>query len=668
MPGLTDVPPAATLRAPGSARAGWRLAGRGDAQMIRMLRVAVTALLLNTALGGAHPGTAVAATPIPAISQLAAGGAHACALTSAGTVYCWGWDGHNQLGDGTNWSSGTPLKVAGLAGVRQIDAGDQFTCAVIDDGTVRCWGNGMTGQLGDGLTHESSTPVLVQGVSHAVEVAAGSGFACARTDAGAVWCWGLDDVGQLGQLTVTGATHSTAIAVSLTSWAIDLTAGSAHACAVVWSGDVKCWGHNDAGQAGAAPSTSRAPGVVAGLGSVVRVDAGAASTCALMVDSSARCWGSGANGRLGNGDTATSAAPVIVSGLLGATSLAVGFDHACVSIVDGSAKCWGAYVSGQLGNGTGFLDGADATTPVAVTGATGFVSMVAGTFFTCALDGVSQVSCWGSSVDGQTATGNPLPEGPTDMYITLSTPYAARWDVTPPMATLPAAIPQVGLALVGTAVPMAVTATVTDPAKSGATPITVSGPGRSRFYLSSNGGTSWVAKAAAFPAERLPGTRFSAATTVTVNIPTTGTARLSVTPVDRTGLAGAARTGATFTARLVQDTSTQVHYAGTWAKTAGSTCSGGSTHTTSKTGAGATFTFTGRGVALVSSVGPDRGILKVYVNGLLAKTVNLSAPGARQRTIAWAMAWSTSATRTVRIVASLAAGTRADLDAFVVIR
>jgi alpha-tubulin suppressor-like RCC1 family protein len=341
---------------------------------------------------------------------------YTCALTNDGGAKCWGINLDGQIGDGTTDDTPTPVAVKNLTNAVAISAGEDHACALLSNGSIKCWGDNFFAQLGTGHAQSGgepkTTPVTVTVIKNAVAISAGNWFTCALLSNGSVGCWGDNEHGELGDGTtisslsavmVNGISNAIAISAAKDGW---------YACALLSNGNVKCWGDNYYGQLGNGKrspeeSYSSTPVTVIGLSNAVAISAGSAHTCALISDGSIKCWGDNWRGQLGDGKSYPeenySSTPVTVSGITNAVAISAGSSHTCALLSNGNVKCWGDNTEHQLAYENFYTD--YNSTPVTIKGITNAVAIAAGEAHTCALISDGSMKCWGFNGYGQLGDG-----------------------------------------------------------------------------------------------------------------------------------------------------------------------------------------------------------------------------------------------------------------------
>jgi alpha-tubulin suppressor-like RCC1 family protein len=330
-----------------------------------------------------------------------------CAVTSTAEVKCWGINHVGQLGNGTQVDSSSPVQVQGLSGqISSVTATPYNGCALSTSGGMKCWGADHRGQLGNGSGVASSTAIQVTGLTTGVKAMAGSEeFTCALMNSGEVKCWGETflDVNNDG-IDDSGSTPTTVTGIPQDIEAIS-AGGGKYACVVSATSGVWCWGQNTSGQLADGSNVDRLIPVQATSlpSSIKSLSTGSNHSCAVMSTGGVKCWGSNANGKLGDGTTNNSNIPVDVLGLTGpAVSVSTGYHHSCALLVSSTVQCWGWNIGGQLGDGTNN----DSNIAVTVQGLPSTVEAVTtGSRNSCALLTNGDLKCWGDNTYGQVGDG-----------------------------------------------------------------------------------------------------------------------------------------------------------------------------------------------------------------------------------------------------------------------
>ena len=170
-------------------------------------------------------------------------GDHTCAITSTGTLWCWGANDSGQLGTGTTGTTPTLAPSAALAGswlhvaVTRYDFQTAMTCGIKTDHTLWCWGMDQPFTATRHLV-----PTQVGSASSWASVSMGPSFSAAGAAAticgiqmnGTLWCW--------GQWLGDGTTNSSTVPVQVgkeTDWSSISIGGEI--CATRTGGTLWCW-------------------------------------------------------------------------------------------------------------------------------------------------------------------------------------------------------------------------------------------------------------------------------------------------------------------------------------------------------------------------------------------------------------------------------------------
>ena len=201
-------------------------------------------------------------TGLTNISSINLGRRYSCVVKKDGTLWCWGQNEDYQLGIGNNTNQNLPKQVKAsenenefLTDVSSVSLGEVHTCVNKTDGTLWCWGFNAHGQLGIGSTTAQPFPTQVKVSENddkyftdVSSISLGYFHTCAKKTDYTLWCWGFNGSGQLGIGSNINKLFPEQV-VSLTNVS-RINTGAEHTCAIELDGTLWCWGRNDKNQVG----------------------------------------------------------------------------------------------------------------------------------------------------------------------------------------------------------------------------------------------------------------------------------------------------------------------------------------------------------------------------------------------------------------------------------
>jgi hypothetical protein len=147
------------------------------------------------------------------------------------------------------------------------------------------------------------------------------------------------------------------------------------------------------------------------------------------------------------------------------------------------------------------------------------------------------------------------------------------------------------------------------------------------------------------------------------------TYRFEVRAHDRAGNVSGWKAGTTIKPSLVQQSNGLVHFSGPSGFASKSAYSGGSTRYLAAGGSRAWLQTSARSLSFVTTRGPGRGAVNIYIDGVYQATIDLGAVTTTYRYVAFAKTWAKVGTHRITVVAVGTPGRqRIDVDAFGVVR
>ena len=179
-------------------------------------------------------------------TDLSSGDSHSCGVLSRSEIYCWGGGEFGQIGDGSRADRYIPARVVieGNSQFVSIKSGDFHNCALTSEGEVWCWGWNGYGQIGNGGFENAIVPSRVNlgDGQIAKKIYTGPVHSCAITETNEGYCWGGNYESQISDIDDDSIEEPLEIFPGITSAVGGILTGDSISCMTNSNGELGCIG------------------------------------------------------------------------------------------------------------------------------------------------------------------------------------------------------------------------------------------------------------------------------------------------------------------------------------------------------------------------------------------------------------------------------------------